>query len=438
MININLKKIKLVVPKGLDPPRIFYLLSKIDHILIFSLVSKIPKYFLNRNNYIFAIQIKFLENLTDKAYISGAISRMVGINKQSRLLVDLSAEAITFNGYTSDALKKFHTILNDIDIFEGKNIYLLNANSQSEFAYKSWLSLNKINSFEINMIGYDFYLFEYYTELNNSFWYKNYAYKKILQITNSLTDKSPLRNNTFATFNLRPRPHRWALILFLRSRNLISNGLVTFFGEEFGSNDSPSVDGVVETKEFLQKVETKPNELLYHYEDILHLTPITNERNPSEMRLDLWARKEGEIQFLIPETNKDGYINNIDSYYEIVTETWLTNNDCIYFTEKTLRAILRMQIFIIIGTPYTIKQLKKLGFKSFSPYINELYDEIEDPILRLRAIFAEIERIEMMGKLKLHKLYVSLIPIFIHNLNHLLSNVPKILNNEIKGMKIFK
>ncbi len=438
MINSYLKKIKLVVPKGLDPPRIFHLLRNIDNIKKLILVNKISKYFSNWNNCIYAIQIKFLENLTDKTYIRDAITKMVGINKRSRLLVDLSAEAITFNGYTSDALEKFHTILNDINVFKGKNIYLLNANSKSEHAYNSWLSLNNINSLEINMIGYDFYLFEYYSELKNSFWYKNYANKKILQIVNSLTDTSPLRNNTFSTFNLRPRPHRWALILYLRSKNLISNGLVTFFGEEFGFNDTPSVSEADEIIRFIQNVETTEGELLQYYDEIMQSTPIINERNSCEIRSDLWARKEGEIQFLIPEADRNGNINDIESYYEIVTETWLTNSDCMYITEKTLRAILRMQIFIIIGSPFTIRHLNDMGFKSFSPYINESYDEIEDPILRLRAIFIEIERIEMMGKTELHKLYVSLIPIFIHNLNHLLFETPNILNKAIKDMKIFK
>jgi hypothetical protein len=62
-------------------------------------------------------------------------------------------------------------------------------------------------------------------------------------------------------------------------------------------------------------------------------------------------------------------------------------------TEKTYKAIACKRPFIEFSTPYILEDLRKLGFKTFSPWIKEGYDLEIDNHKRLNMIVAEIERI---------------------------------------------
>ena len=77
---------------------------------------------------------------------------------------------------------------------------------------------------------------------------------------------------------------------------------------------------------------------------------------------------------------------------DIVTET-VFNYPYAQITEKTIRPIVNKRMFIIIGSPKTLKFIQSQGFKTFSPFINEDYDLIEDPKVRIKTIFSEIDRI---------------------------------------------
>jgi hypothetical protein len=62
-------------------------------------------------------------------------------------------------------------------------------------------------------------------------------------------------------------------------------------------------------------------------------------------------------------------------------------------TEKTWRVMLCKRPFIAASTPYFLKGLKQLGFKTFSPFIDESYDNIENNDNRVSALLNEIKRI---------------------------------------------
>jgi hypothetical protein len=62
-------------------------------------------------------------------------------------------------------------------------------------------------------------------------------------------------------------------------------------------------------------------------------------------------------------------------------------------TEKVYKAIGCGRPFIMFTTPYFLKEFKQLGFKTFSPFIDETYDSIEDNVKRLNAIVEEIKRL---------------------------------------------
>lgn len=77
---------------------------------------------------------------------------------------------------------------------------------------------------------------------------------------------------------------------------------------------------------------------------------------------------------------------------DIVTET-IFDYPYPYTTEKTFRPFALKRMMILVGPANTLKFLKTKGFKTFSPFINEDYDAIVDPIKRMQAIQVEIKRL---------------------------------------------
>ena len=63
-----------------------------------------------------------------------------------------------------------------------------------------------------------------------------------------------------------------------------------------------------------------------------------------------------------------------------------------------------------------LKQLHKLGFKTFHPFIDESYDDIEDPIKRYVQIGEEVKRLCSLPIEEIHDWYYSILkPTLVHN-----------------------
>ena len=65
------------------------------------------------------------------------------------------------------------------------------------------------------------------------------------------------------------------------------------------------------------------------------------------------------------------------SYVELITEFTTTNDGYVCVSEKLSQAILSKKPFIIAGDKHYIKVLKTLGFKTFSDFWDEGYDELD-------------------------------------------------------------
>lgn len=77
---------------------------------------------------------------------------------------------------------------------------------------------------------------------------------------------------------------------------------------------------------------------------------------------------------------------------EVVLET-LFDDGRLQLTEKALRPIACGQPFLLAATHGSLEYLRSYGFETFSPWIDETYDTIEDPVQRLEAIVQEMRRI---------------------------------------------
>jgi hypothetical protein len=80
------------------------------------------------------------------------------------------------------------------------------------------------------------------------------------------------------------------------------------------------------------------------------------------------------------------------SAYTLVAETNIDNHYSFY-TEKTVKPILARRLFIVLSGQYALRNLRRIGFRTFDGIIDESYDEIEDSLERCRMALAQMDRL---------------------------------------------
>jgi hypothetical protein len=99
---------------------------------------------------------------------------------------------------------------------------------------------------------------------------------------------------------------------------------------------------------------------------------------------------------------------------EVVLET-LFDDRRNHLTEKALRPIACGRPFILAATVGSLEYLQSYGFQTFSGLIDESYDSITDPLLRLQAITAEMHRISSLPADQKQQLFEKLYEIADYN-----------------------
>lgn len=75
--------------------------------------------------------------------------------------------------------------------------------------------------------------------------------------------------------------------------------------------------------------------------------------------------------------------------YSIISETYQSH--IIHPTEKTAKMFLAKRIFVMFSCQYFLKNLKNMGFKTFSNVIDESYDTISDTRTRFDHAFEQVK-----------------------------------------------
>jgi ATP-dependent exoDNAse (exonuclease V) beta subunit len=90
-------------------------------------------------------------------------------------------------------------------------------------------------------------------------------------------------------------------------------------------------------------------------------------------------------------------------------------------SEKIFKPIANLQPFLVLGDYLTLSELKKLGFKTFEPFIDESYDTERDSYKRMELLEKEIIKLKNMSIDEIHNWYYSIVDILIFNKKHLYS-----------------
>jgi hypothetical protein len=116
-----------------------------------------------------------------------------------------------------------------------------------------------------------------------------------------------------------------------------------------------------------------------------------------------------------------------ESYFSIVTETHFWE-ETVFMSEKIWKPMANYHPFILVGNCGTLKELRKQGFKTFHPFIDESYDEIENPYMRLEAIVKELNRLCNYKVDEIKSWYADLESILKHNKSVLLNDTTTLMD----------
>ena len=114
--------------------------------------------------------------------------------------------------------------------------------------------------------------------------------------------------------------------------------------------------------------------------------------------------------------------------YSVICETEY-NNDYTFFTEKTAKPIIACRLFVMIAGQHYLRNLKKIGFRTFDHVIDESYDLEPDPETRWQMA---LEQCEWLCKQDQRVIINKIKPTVLHNFNMLFKLSPMVLDDQIQ------
>ena len=224
----------------------------------------------------------------------------------------------------------------------------------------------------------------------------------------------------FLSFNAQPRMHRIIFMGLLCAYDLISEGHVSYnnFVNDCDIRDLPLG---LDYYNNLMIIQSKNNS------EVLRLLTENKEKicKLESMFLDTTIedqRSRGSLS----DTKKEYYE---DTYFSVVTETLCMQTESSggetgigrILSEKIFKAILNRHPFILLGVPKSLHLLRDLGYKTFSPWINEDYDNELDDITRIHMVVKEVKKLCELPDDKLAEFLIFAREIVEHNFNNVKS-----------------
>jgi hypothetical protein len=290
-------------------------------------------------------------------------------NKNLKKFIKENNLKIIITSLADPPTHEYYKLLTDklkfYDVFDDCIVITSNINLQGKNLYSYHFFIEQI-------VNLDNSLFGMMTDLG----YKSEEIK--------LEELNNFRNKKFLSFNKTiDKPHRYSLLHDYIKYDF-SDSYFSFLELE-GIHCEPYQLRKLEKQEYLKKIPIQ-----------LDTNNHFNFRTSNTMRKDLF----------------------LDSCINLVTETSYNQNE-LFISEKILKPILNYQPFIVLGPYNYIKELKRLGFKTFSDFWNESYDDILDGEQRYFKLSSLILKLNKLNIEQMNELYQSTKEICIYNKNHL-------------------
>jgi len=204
----------------------------------------------------------------------------------------------------------------------------------------------------------------------------------------SVSDFNPIELSPYLylSYNRQPRFHRVLLLSILIKEKLFNLGINSF--NKMDSNI-----------QWFENIFRKFDQLDYYdnVKELFNLSPIVADCDNTNIKSSV------------------GDLKNYDqTFISVVTET-LTNEGTLFCSEKTWRSIIVGHPFIILSSKGVLSYLKSQGFKTFSQWINEDYDNIDNEIDRIKFIVNELKRLSQFSLDQLRRIREEMKPTLVYN-----------------------
>lgn len=264
-------------------------------------------------------------------------------DQRAYLLVDSS-----FEGYHEDWLFDFfHKECEDYGISPNQ-IFFVTGNSIVEERYKMWLVKNPqkdlIHALPYSHFEADVFCQSIDMRRNNTplkTFEEHYQYK-IYNLENI-----KLYNN----LNKKPREHRIWFYSKLYYSKLLEKGLVSM--NEIKEPGGRYFCGTSMDEVYVKEISKTLPSVLYGESNEIHDPNYYVVRIHEKPHLDSWISVISEAQF----EDKQGTV---------------------FLSEKIFKPMTCFHPFIIMGNKHSLRELKELGYQTFSKWIDESYDEMDD------------------------------------------------------------
>ena len=239
--------------------------------------------------------------------------------------------------------------------------------------------------------------------------------EKSNEFYNNLNFLNERRNKRFLSFNRRLNNcwHRVLLLALSSKHNFFENNLISYCLD-------PTFDTeVLPLKELISlKAQPEGSYNLISQEE-LHTEMFKLEKKKKNA-LESFSQSSQSDEFFSLKIHREIVNNYKNTYISLVTETFFYEDDYIV-TEKVYKPMSHFHPFIILGSPYTLKYLRSMGFKTFGDFWDESYDEELDNDIRFEKVFNLFLYFNKIPIEELHNLYIEMIPTLKYNYKLLLS-----------------
>lgn len=222
------------------------------------------------------------------------------------------------------------------------------------------------------------------------------------------------KNKIYSCLNRVLRPHRIAFLDKLLAKNLVNDNCYYSF---YDSNLEGG--GLLEVEKHLANQFSNITENI-DLVRTLRLNFDPSRINPADLRTEDYYLFQDSYFSVIPETLY--YKNHFNDG---------TKEQAIFFSEKTYKPIVLLQPFILLAAEGSLAVLKRRGYKTFHPFIDETYDIIENDDLRMEYIVNEVERLSNQTKEQWHSWQENIKPIVEHNFQTLKNQTCYVSNKDL-------
>ncbi len=211
----------------------------------------------------------------------------------------------------------------------------------------------------------------------------------------------------FLNFNRRWRLHRPFLTALMYGKGLLDKGWVSF--------------GPCEEKDSWNH---RWPELMHYFRDDAEMKNLLEQCKGVTTLPPLYLdTDELHINRAVSTVDTNKYYE--DSYFSVISETTFFTKDWYhsarFLSEKAFKALAMKHPFILVSVPNSLEVYRALGYKTFSPLIDESYDKEPDDGKRMLMVLAEIERLCNLSDAELEKFIVGVKEICDYNYNILMS-----------------